>query len=161
VGLVSHSIYEILARAFYALHDTKTPVIVGVIAMSLNIAFSYLFVWVFRQRHLLPLGGLALANSLATTLEMIVLVIVMSKRLKGLEIGSLLRTTGKAAVSAGVMAVGLNFWLASAPGMNPILFTLIGAGMGAAIYFALIWLLRVPELSSLIQMVKMRVLRRK
>jgi putative peptidoglycan lipid II flippase len=160
VGLVSHSIYEILARAFYALHDTKTPVIVGVIAMSLNIAFSFLFVEVFRQRHMLPLGGLALANSLATTLEMIVLVIVMSKRLKGLEIASLFRTAGKAGVSAGVMAVGLYFWLTAAHGTSPILVALSGAGIGAVIYFALIWLLRVPELFSLIQMVKTRILRR-
>ena len=34
VGLVGHSVVEILSRAFYALHDTRTPVIVGTIAMS-------------------------------------------------------------------------------------------------------------------------------
>ena len=42
-GLVGHCVVEIVSRAFYALHDTKTPVIVGVLAMSLNIGFSLLF----------------------------------------------------------------------------------------------------------------------
>ena len=40
-GLVGHSVVEVLARAFYALHDTRTPVIIGTIAMSLNIALSF------------------------------------------------------------------------------------------------------------------------
>ena len=162
VGLVSHSIYEILARAFYALHDTRTPVIVGVIAMSLNVAFSFLFVNLFRNLSNSPaLGGLALANSVATTIEMIVLIIVMSKRLKGLEINSMLLTAGKAAVSAGIMAIVLNFWLGFAqPGINPIIVTLVGAVGGVMIYFGLIYLLRVPELSALIDTVKKRVLRR-
>ena len=43
VGLVGHCLVEITSRAFYALHDTRTPVTVGVIAMSLNIVFSLAF----------------------------------------------------------------------------------------------------------------------
>ncbi len=39
-GLVGHCIVEILARAFYAMHDTKTPVLVGSVAMGLNVVFS-------------------------------------------------------------------------------------------------------------------------
>jgi len=35
-GLVGHAIVEILSRAFYSLHDTKTPVVIGVVAMSLK-----------------------------------------------------------------------------------------------------------------------------
>ncbi|HNO86483.1 MAG TPA: murein biosynthesis integral membrane protein MurJ, partial [Anaerolineales bacterium] len=42
-GIVGHSIMEILTRAFYAQHDTRTPVIIGTIAMGLNVAFSILF----------------------------------------------------------------------------------------------------------------------
>ena len=36
-GLVGHSVVEIVSRAFYALHDTRTPVLVGIGAMSINI----------------------------------------------------------------------------------------------------------------------------
>ena len=42
-GLVGHCVVEIMSRAFYALHDTRTPVSVGVVAMSLNIVFSLVF----------------------------------------------------------------------------------------------------------------------
>jgi len=78
-GLVGHSVLEVLARAFYALHDTKTPVIVGVIAMSLNVVFSFAFAALFKQIGWMPHGGLALANSLATALETIALLVLMRR----------------------------------------------------------------------------------
>src|ERR1041385_9185977 len=42
-GLIGHNSLEVLTRAFYAQHDTKTPVIVGVLAMGSNVVFSILF----------------------------------------------------------------------------------------------------------------------
>ena len=84
-GLVGHSIMEILTRAYYAQHDTKTPVIIGTVAMGLNVVFSILFSRLFVALGWMPLGGLALANSLATALEASVLLIVMRKRLNGIE----------------------------------------------------------------------------
>ena len=84
-GLIGHSLVEILARAFYALHDTKTPVLVGVAAMGLNMVFSLGFARLFAQIGWLPLGGLALANSLATALEAAALLILMRRRLGGLN----------------------------------------------------------------------------
>ena len=85
VGLVGHSVVEIVARAFYALHDTKTPVFVGVVAMSLNLVFSLAFSALFTWLGWMPHGGLALANSLATFLEMVGLLVFMRRRLGGLE----------------------------------------------------------------------------
>jgi putative peptidoglycan lipid II flippase len=80
VGLVSHAVVEILARAFYALHDTKTPVLIGILAMSLNVVFSYAFSALFTRLGWMPHGGLALANSIATTLEMAGLLILMRRK---------------------------------------------------------------------------------
>ena len=42
-GLVGHSLMEVLTRAFYAQHDTKTPVLIGAAAMGLNVVFSFTF----------------------------------------------------------------------------------------------------------------------
>ena len=84
-GLVGHSVVEIVSRAFYALHDTKTPVFVGVAAMSLNVGLSYLFSFLFARAGWMPHGGLALANSLATFLEMGALLFFMRRRLIGIE----------------------------------------------------------------------------
>ena len=93
VGLVAHSELEVVTRAFYALHDTATPVWVGGGAMTLNIGLSLLFRWLFERlgvQHLplyqpwMPLGGLALANSLATILETLTLTWLLRRRLSGL-----------------------------------------------------------------------------
>ena len=57
VGLVGHALVEILSRAFYALHDTRTPVTVGVMAMGLNIVFSLLFTDLFTRIGWMPHGA--------------------------------------------------------------------------------------------------------
>jgi len=101
LGLVAHSALEIVARAFYSLHDTRTPVAVGAGAMALNIVLSLLLVGPFLH------GGLALANSLATIAETVVLMILLRSRLVGLGGGPLLRSTAKTLVAAAIMGVAL------------------------------------------------------
>ena len=54
IGLVGHAMVEILARAFYALHDTKTPVLIGIAAMSLNVIFSFSFSAAFTRLGWMP-----------------------------------------------------------------------------------------------------------
>ena len=101
-GLVGHSAIEIFARAYYALHDTRTPVIVGIAAMALNIVLS---LWL---RIPLALAGLALANTIAATLEMLLMAILISRRLGGLEWPQLFATvlkSGAAALLHGVTIV--------------------------------------------------------
>ena len=84
-GLVGHCALEIVARAFYALQDTRTPVVVGVGAMTLNLVLSIAFSALFTAIGWMPHGGLALANSMATALETILLLALISRRLNGLE----------------------------------------------------------------------------
>ena len=57
-GLVGHSVMEVLTRAFYAQQDTRTPVLIGMIAMGLNVVFSFTFAWLFGQLGWLPHAGL-------------------------------------------------------------------------------------------------------
>lgn len=146
VGLIGHSVMEILARAFYALHDTKTPVIVGTIAMTLNVGFSLLFAALFERLGWMPHGGLALANSLATTLEMGGLLVLMRKRLNGLHGRSILRGFGQAAVAALGMGLALIWWEQAQVTSETWLVALGGLGIGGAVYLIAIWLLKVPEL---------------
>ena len=56
---------------------------------------------------LLPLGGLALANSIATGLESIALVILMQKRLGGIEGGKILRLLLQSLIAASIMGVSV------------------------------------------------------
>jgi putative peptidoglycan lipid II flippase len=113
LGLPAHAVVEVVVRAFYALHDTKTPVMVGIGAMVLNVILSLVFIVVFEALGWMPLGGLALSNSLATTVEMAVLLAIIRRRLDGLEgrrmLASLARI-GLASLLMGAVA-GALAWL--------------------------------------------------
>ena len=142
-GLVGHSIMEVLTRAFYAQHDTKTPVIIGTLAMGLNVVFSFAFARLFSQIGWMPHGGLALANSLATALEASALFIFMRQRLKGIEGSYVARGFVACAVAAlgmGIQATGsLTSWIVA----------LGGVVIGGIIYGVGVILLRVPEIQIL------------
>jgi putative peptidoglycan lipid II flippase len=101
LGLVAHSILEIVTRAFYSLHDTRTPVLIGAGAMIVNIILSLILIGPLLH------GGLALANSVATTGETVVLLVLIRRRLGGLRGGPVLRSVLKTAMASLLMALGL------------------------------------------------------
>jgi putative peptidoglycan lipid II flippase len=156
-GLVGHSLVEIVSRAFYALHDTKTPVLVGVVAMSLNVVFSLTFPGMFASYGWMPHGGLALANSLATALEMVALLWLMRRRLAGLESRYVLVGTGKSVLATAAMSATLWWWMGFTAGSSVWLVALGGIALGGVVYGGLMWLLRVEEISSLVGYAKRRM----
>ncbi len=153
-GLVGHSMVEVLSRAFYALHNTRTPVIVGAIAMALNIILSMvLSVW-FTHLNWSPHGGLALANSLATALESIALLVLLRRRLKRIEGRRILDISWKALLASVLMAVAIILWMAwmrSTPVWNQALGGLL---LGGGLYFLIMWGMKVPELFLLTASIK-------
>jgi putative peptidoglycan lipid II flippase len=159
-GLVAFSIVEIVSRAFYALHDTRTPVVVGVIAMSLNLVFSLLFSDLFRRIGWAPHGGLALANSLATYLEAFALLFLMRRRLGGLHGRSILAGFGQAGVAALVMGAVLAGWLLLAGSEHFAISALGGVAAGGAVYGLVLLALGVSEVHQVIGLVQKRVFKR-
>jgi putative peptidoglycan lipid II flippase len=158
-GLVGHSIMEVLTRAFYAQHDTKTPVIIGTVAMLLNVAFSIGFAKVFAQIGWMPLGGLALANSLATALEATVLFIVMRKRLGGIEGKWMADGAGRASAAALGMSLMLGLWIQATGSLNRWIVALGGVVVGGVVYGLGVVALRVPEIQGVIRLVTRRLKR--
>jgi putative peptidoglycan lipid II flippase len=156
-GLVGHSIMEVLTRAFYAQQDTKTPVLIGTIAMLLNVLFSLWFSRLFQQIGWFPLGGLALANSLATALEAAVLFIVMRIRLNGIEGSHLVRGLYAYVLATLGMAIGLWFWIQVTGNIPSWVVAIGGVFLGCAVYGLILLSLRVPEIQSLSQMLGRRV----
>jgi putative peptidoglycan lipid II flippase len=145
-GLIGHSMLEVLTRAFYAQHDTKTPVVVAVIAMGLNVVFSFAFAGLFARVGWMPHGGLALGNSLATALEMGTLFLLMRRRLRGLDGGLIGRGFAYAAAGTVVMALTVALWL-----RRPAPAWLAGMGgviLGGAAYLAVMRLAKVGEFET-------------
>jgi putative peptidoglycan lipid II flippase len=157
IGLVGHSVVEIVSRAFYALHNTKTPVFVGIAAMSLNIVFSYAFSAIFFRVGWLPHGGLALANSLATALEMLVLLYLMRRRLKGIEGRSLLQGGLQALGGTVVMFIGLWAWLHQTTNLPDWQVAVGGIIIGASLYALVMFTLRVKEAHSVVKAIQERI----
>ncbi|GAB4504296.1 MAG: murein biosynthesis integral membrane protein MurJ [Anaerolineales bacterium] len=159
-GMVGHSIMEVLTRAFYAQHDTRTPVLIGATAMGLNVIFSFAFSALFTRLGWMPHGGLALANSLATALEAAALFVTMRKRLDGINGTHLLRGLtlalgGTLALSA-VLLLTLRFfsgrpaWLL-APG---------GILAGSLTYALTLAALHAPEVNTVKEAFLRRLARR-
>lgn len=143
-GLIGHNLVEVLSRAFYALHDTKTPVLVGTIAMTLNVLFSFGFSALFGKIGWMPHGGLALANSLATALEATTLFVLMRRRLKGLAERHIQIGFAQAALATLAMSIVLLLWLRME---RPAwLIGLGGVALGGLVYALAVWAMKVPEL---------------
>lgn len=148
-GLVGHCVVEIASRAFYAMQDTRTPVMVTVAAMGLNVAFSLLFTRWFEHAGWLPLGGLALANSLATALECLTLLALMNRRLGSIHVGDILRAGGQALLGTVVMSLALVAMLQAAGPRSAWLLVVGGMVLGGLVYAAMLLLLRVREVGQL------------
>jgi len=158
-GLVGHSIMEVLTRAFYAQQDTKTPVLIGTVAMGLNVVFSILFSRYFASIGWYPLGGLALANSLATALEAVALFIFMRRRLNGIEGISIADGVWRVGLAGLGMAVSLFVWIQLTAVMNRWLITLGGVILGGAVYFTGTLILKVPEIKTIMNAVSRRLIK--
>ncbi|HNS62564.1 MAG TPA: lipid II flippase MurJ, partial [Anaerolineales bacterium] len=151
----------VLTRAFYAQQDTKTPVIIGTIAMGLNVVFSILFSRWFASIGWFPLGGLALANSSATALEATALFIFMRKRLNGIEGKSIANSAWRVALAALGMGIGLGVWTQFTLGQTRWLAALGGVALGGIIYLAGVTILKVLEIQIVLNAIARRLLRRK
>jgi putative peptidoglycan lipid II flippase len=149
VGLVFHCVLEILVRAFFALHDTKTPAFVSAGAMGLNILFCFLFPALFSRIGWMPLGGLALAISFSTAIETTTLFLLLRKRLHGIQGLEVAKGTLAAVIGTLGMSAAIIFWLQTSQHYSAALATLAGVVIGGIIYSLVLLLLRVPELKSL------------
>jgi putative peptidoglycan lipid II flippase len=160
LGLASHSVVEIVARAYYALKDTWTPVWVGAAAMLLNVALNFGLADLFTRAGWPSHGGLALANTLATTVEMLGLAWIMRRRLGGLALGRVWPGLWRTALAALVMGAALLAWQAATPGLPAWARTLGGVALGGGLFWIVAYALRCPEARLLPEMALARLGRR-
>ena len=159
-GLVSYALVEALTRAFYAMHDTRTPVIAGLIIIALNIAIGIALL--DRMGYL----GLALALSVSTTVEAVILAGVLRQRLGGLTARTrdwLLRVVAATVVTALVAAALAGpLTEATTPGNGPrflqLAVFLLAMAVVGSVYAGCAWILRIPELTQSLDHLSRRIL---
>ena len=148
LGLPAFVTLEVLSRAFYALEDTRTPVLLGILAMLANIGLSLVLIGLVGDPHSLehgPFAGLALANASTTTIEALALVYLLQRRVGGIcgqpLLMSVVRMGLAAALMGGVVVVVHQVLARSSPWLS-LSFALVA---GALSYFAAAALLQLEE----------------
>ena len=107
-------------RAFYALHDTKTPVLLGILSLTINLIISLSLI------NVLGVTGLALANTIAALTEMLLLIVMIRRRLGGLDDRRLALSALKTTIAAVVMGVAVWGFLGMAANTGVIIRTFGG-----------------------------------
>lgn len=156
-GLVGAALRVLIDRIYYSLQDTKTPMYNGFIALGLNIVLNLILI------KYLAHGGLALATSIATTVTTGSLMYGLRKRIGSLGLSGTLKCMLKSLFSSLVMGALLYliyFPLESKVMGNGILelAALLGAvSFGAVLYFAIIYLLKVDEISWFVKLFRKKL----
>ncbi len=148
LGIAGHGLLELLSRAFYALADTKTPVLVGVGSMVANIVLSLIFIRFIGEPDSLSRGtfaGLALANSLTTLLEGIILWLLLRRRIGSLNDRFVLDGAARAMAAALGMGLVVLVVLRALGDQPALILTLVGVAVGAAAFFVLALALGISE----------------
>ena len=148
VGMLAFGLRDILSRAFYALQDTKTPMINATIAVVLNIILNIIL------SKYLGIGGLALATTISAIIGTGLLFITLRRKIGGFglkEIGKSFIKISIASILMGFIALGsFNFMKQS---LSENLALIISIGIGAIVYGVLVYLMRVPEVERTIKLV--------
>ena len=101
IAILFRTIYHMAARVFYAQQDTKTPLYISFVCISLNIILAIVLSMV------LDMGayGLAWAQSIVAVVEVTILFTVMSKRMPRLFNKDFLRAISRMLIATGIMAI--------------------------------------------------------
>ncbi|MBN1178547.1 MAG: murein biosynthesis integral membrane protein MurJ [Anaerolineae bacterium] len=156
LGLAGHAGVEIVARAFYALHDTWTPAGVGLAAMAVNVVLSLALRALFGWVGLPPHAGLALANSIAVLIEVVWLVALVRSRLDGLEGRAMARSLGRTGLASVAMGGALVVWRAVTGDAPDLLVGGMGIALGAGVYLGVAAALGAEELRAACRLILRR-----
>ncbi len=154
-GLLAYGTVRLLATAFYAFQDTKTPVRVAVAALAVNVALGIALAWAVGT------PGIAVATASAAVANATLLGVLLRRRLGRLlepgAVGESLRVAAAALAAGAAGAVPYLAILEAWPdwGLAPRLGATVGLYAGvAAVYFALAALLDVREGRRLLRRIR-------
>ncbi len=127
LGLVGHSCLELAARAFFAQQDTIRPLIIAAAWSAVSIVSGALLMGPLRH------GGLALANSLAITGEVLTLLLVLRRRWHGVGARQMLATLTRVAGATAIMGLAVGGALAVARREELSLAATVAAGVATGV----------------------------
>lgn len=157
-AIICEAIIQILTRAFYALHDTKTPLYISIVSLLTNIFVS----WFLISFSSLGIVGLAMSISLSELIQAIGLFLYFIRKVDGFEWQSTLFKVFKMFIASLIMGVFLwgstrimdLFVLDTTRTINLIILFSISSGIGIIVYFLASKFLKIEEYHSYTRLIK-------
>ena len=156
ISIFAQSAIQILVRGFYALSNTRIPLLLGGIAVLLNVCLSFSLTYGFG----LGILGLALAISISSFIHAGLLLWFLSRFLGGFTKDEFLIPFIK--MSLATICTGLSLWiplrvldryiLNTAKTLDLIILSLITSAIGFSVYIFISKLFKIRELNSFISL---------
>jgi putative peptidoglycan lipid II flippase len=158
ISIFAQALVYLVSRAFYALHDTKTPLIIGALTTILMIILGAGSIFVYH----LGVESIAISYSLASIINFLILFIFLDKKVGGFGKRSLLKTVSKIFLASAFTAFALYIPIKlldqlvfdTTKTINLLLLTGISSMAGMTLYLFLTWLFNVKEASMFILLFK-------
>ena len=155
ISVAARSLTHVIVRVYYALHNTKTPLVISLISTVVNISLSYYFLIILKTGII----GMATAITIASILETIILTLALYKmahfKLSQL-VKPLLRMLSLTVITTLALWIPLRFLdqlIFDTTRTLPLIFlTITVAIIGISVYLILSYLLRIPELSVFVRL---------
>lgn len=157
ISIAAQSVVHLLARAFYALHDTRIPVIASFISMIINVVTA-----IFLIKTSLSVGGLALAASIANVVNAGLLLVLLDQKVSRFNRKELFIPAVKIIFTSIVMGVAIylpvkvldQVFLDTRYTANLLILVILVSSFGGLVFLTLSYLLNIKELRILIGILK-------
>lgn len=151
-GIIGVSLRQIISRVYYAIQDTKTPMINASIGMIINIILNIIL------SKFLGIGGLALATSISAIVTTSLLFISLRKKLGPLGMKqisiSFLKILFASLIMGGLAKLSFNYLTSS---LSQNLSLLIAIGAGAVSYFVIIYFMKIEDVDVIVGAIKKKL----
>ncbi|MBI4079380.1 MAG: murein biosynthesis integral membrane protein MurJ [Candidatus Levybacteria bacterium] len=158
VAIFAQALIYLVSRGFYALHDTKTPLVVGIFTTGLTIILGFLFVLGLN----FGVESIALAHSISGVVSLVALLILLGKKTGGFERNALFYPTVKIFTASVFTGFALyipiklldQLVIDTTRTIGLLLITGISSFVGLSLYLFLTWLFNVKEAATYILIFK-------
>lgn len=167
IGLVGYAALKVLSPAFYALNDARTPMVISLTSIGLNIIASYLLFHLFSHwsdtaaDHHYGHVGLALSTSIVALLNFGVLLFLMRRRLQNIHGRRIFFSFWRITLAAAALSLVSFFSYRTIAALMPsanifarLLATFVPIILGGGVFILSAFFLRIPELNVMLFILK-------
>jgi putative peptidoglycan lipid II flippase len=158
ISIFAQALVYLVSRGFYALHDTRTPLVIGAIATGLMVAMGASSIFILH----LGVESIAISYSIASILNFLVIFVFLDRKIGGFDKAPLLITISKIFLASFFTAFALYIPIKlldqlvfdTTRTLNLLLLTGISSSAGLLLYLFLTWLFDVKEATMFITLFK-------